>query len=190
MKKSTKIYVGWWCAMFGVMLITVLHVYTGIFSFHRCRAKVPGNVEIITGVDLPNLKNIDSWDNLDRGSSRWDCFSHSAEFEEPLSENCIRKLEKLCQTQPENWSKFGDNKYSYHEGDGDDEVMGEYSVTCNITRDSCNVTYYIDESEGLEVTLAGVAIIIIGILVLLLWGLVRIVIRIRRQHLDNWYDYD
>ena len=49
-------------------------------------------------VELPNASKVESWDNYDRGASRWDCLEHLIEFETKLPRETVEKLEKLCAT--------------------------------------------------------------------------------------------
>lgn len=147
MKKTFKIY-GWaWASLLGVTLITVLVML--IFPSHHRLAKDPTNVDRIIGIDLPELTNIQSEDNLDRTASRWDFYTHRAEFTEPLSAKTIAKLEELCKEDREHWYKYSTECcYMYHDSGGIDEL---YAVECAIYKDHVNINYTIDECEGIFV---------------------------------------
>lgn len=163
MKRAFKIY-GWaWVVLLVVTVITILVMW--IYPTHHKMAKKPNKIERIVDIDLPDLKNIESSDNLDRGASRWDCYSHSADFVEPLSAETINELDRRCNTDSEHWSKEVDGCYVYCDNGGIDDL---YFVYCWIYNDEVHIEYMVDETEGIFVFLPFVFIYIIFIL----WGIV------------------
>ena len=50
-----------------------------------------GNIVTATHNDIAE---VDSWDNYDRGTSRWDCLEHKIKLATPLSEKTINQLER------------------------------------------------------------------------------------------------
>lgn len=167
MKKSTKTYLLSWVVVLISFVLLIVAVRADWLSPHHRLAKDPKNIERITGIDLPASISVDSDDNLDRGASCWDCFSHRTYFKEKLSEDCIQQLENLCLTDTAYWQK-NENAYEYHDS-GD-----LYFVSCYIYDDYSHVEYYIDEYEPLfkfllgffVLCLAGLVLIVIGIILL------------------------
>ena len=49
---------------------------------------------------------------------------------------------------------------------------GDYSISCRIYEDYSYVEYYVDETEGLAVTLIGYALISGAVLILVIWGII------------------
>ena len=79
--KAFKIYKWAWVCLLTITAITAMIAY----PTHHHLAQNPNKVDKIVHVDLPDLTNIESEDNLDRGASRWNYFEHSADFEHPLT---------------------------------------------------------------------------------------------------------
>lgn len=160
MKKSVKIYVLVWVVVIasaiGVMVMS---------PSHHDLASDPYAVEKIVKVDLPDVARVESEDNLDRGTSRWDMYVHRGQFGESLSEESIEIMETLCQADSVRWSKNDvEGCYVYNDEGG---IDGLYSVSCSIYRDRFVTAYYVDESEGI---FGFLLLILIGA-ILLIWGL-------------------
>ena len=169
MKKALKIYLYAWAGLIAVFALFVL------FPTHNNLASRPRNIEKIVKLDLPDIAKAESSDNLDRGTSRWNCYEHSIQFEEEISDECIKELERRCQQDSEYWSKNEEEGYyNYNDEGGIDEL---YSVNCRIYKQSAHVSYSVDEDEGIliELTLS------IYLQVVLIWGFVLIVIAIARK---------
>ena len=169
MKKSTKVYLYAW----GVLAVAIIGFI--IYPSHHDKAKDVKNIEKIVKVDLPDIADSESTDNLDRWASRWDQFDHSIQFTEELSGDCIKELEQLCKSDSEHWSKNEtEGFYTYHKAGGIDNL---YEVSCHIHKDHATLSYTIDEDEGILM----IALMIIYFKVMLLWGLVLGIIAIVRR---------
>ena len=162
MKRAFKIYKWAWVCLLTITAITAMIAH----PTHHNLAQNPNKVDKIVHVDLPDLTNIESEDNLDRGASRWNYFEHSADFEHPLTAKTIKKLDKLCKTDSEHWSKDkSEGCYIYSDAGGIDDL---YSVSCYIYNDHVYIYYIIDETEGIFVIIPFFLIYTIFIL----WGVV------------------
>lgn len=180
MKKSSKIYLLLWVCVIVLFATVVVVGRAGFFSPHHRLAQDPTNIERITEVDLPDMLSVDSWDNLDRGSSRWDCFNHRSCFADKLSDDCIRQLESLCLTDSAHWHK--NDSAGFYEYSDDAWWDGGYCIHCLIYEDCSYVEYYVDEDEGLEVVIIGILIILLVTLVLIVWGIVLLVMFVVRKY--------
>ena len=89
MKKASKIYLWAW-AVFVVMAIVAVVVVL-VAPSHHDLARDPYAIERIVKADLPEIVEVESRDNLDRGASRWDVYMHRVQFGEALSEERDRK---------------------------------------------------------------------------------------------------
>ena len=74
MKKSTKIYSWAWT----VALVIIIGLV--VWPSHHELARDPKKVGAIVNLRLPDIVNYEYEDNLDRGASRWDCYSYHAFF--------------------------------------------------------------------------------------------------------------
>lgn len=181
MKRSFRIYLWAWAAtLFGLFLLLAT-AQTALFRPHHSLAQDGGNLKKIVELDLPEVISVSSENNLERSSSRWDCFTHESYFAERLSEDCIDQLEQLCRVDTLHWSK-GEDGLSYHYTEGD---WDEYSISCSISADRAFVCYYIDESEGLLGVGAAFLIITIAFFGLVIWGLTLLVITLVRKKRSN-----
>ena len=172
MKRALRIY-GWaWVCLLTATAITALVM--AIFPSHHKLAKNPAKVDKVVGVDLPELTNIQSTNNLDRTASRWDWYSHSAEFTEPLSAKTIAKLDELCETDSCHWYKYNTvDCYMYHDTGGIDEL---YGVECAMYKDHVNISYSVDECEGIIVW----ALVSLHYTLFFIWGVVLCIIALVR----------
>ena len=158
MKKNIKIYVLVWVAV----IASAIGVMVSVPSHHD-RARDPHAIEKIVKLDLPDIAQVESEDNMDRGTSRWDLYVHRGRFSESLSVESIESMEMLCLADSVHWSKNeSEGCYVYNDEGGIDEL---YSVSCSIYADRFVTSYFVDESEG-----------IFGILLLLLVGSVLLVV--------------
>jgi hypothetical protein len=179
MKKSLKTYL--WAWIISLSCLLLLLAAGRVFAPHHSLAKDGYSIEKIIEVDLPNVKSVISENNLDRDSSRWDCFTHEIVFEESLSKDYINQLEQLCKSDSLRWTK-GEEPLSYLYEDGDWE---NYYVTCGINPESAFVCYYVDEDEGLFVVAGALLIINFAFFVLVIWGLALLVITLVRKKRNN-----
>jgi hypothetical protein len=180
MKKTSKIYLSLWVCVILLFAIVVWGGCAGLFSPHHRLAQDPTNIDRITGLDLPDVISVESWDNLERSSSRWDCFNHRSCFADELSDDCIHQLETLCQTDSAHWHK--NDSVGFYEYSDEAWWDGGYCIHCLIYEDSSFVEYYVDEDEGLEVLIFGFPIILSLSFVLIVWGIVLLVMAIVRKY--------
>ena len=166
MRKSFRIYAWAWV---GVLSATLLFMAIKVIvaPSHHGLARDPYNVEKIIDVDLPRISYVDSEDNMDRGASCWDCYSHYVQFCEPLSAECVEQLEALCEADPVRWSKS--TNYGYYQYNEEGEL---YSLDCTIYDDHSCVVYYVEETEGLFILLPFVLVY----MALFAWGAVLFII--------------
>lgn len=163
MKKASKIYL-WACVVIVVAAIVAV-VTVMVIPSHHDLARDPYAIERIVKVDLPDIAQVESEDNMCRGTSRWDMYVHRGQFGESLSEESIETMEALCQADSVRWSKNDvEGCYVYNDEGG---IDGLYSVSCSIYRDRFVTAYYVDESEGI---FGFLLLILIGA-ILLIWGL-------------------
>ena len=168
MKKALKIYLYAWAGLIAIFALFVL------FPTHNDLASKPDNIEKIVKLDLPDIAEAKTSDNLDRGTSHWNCYEHSIQFEKEISEECIRAMESRCQKDSAHWSKYeAEGYYVYHE-EGKDEL---YGVSCRIYKERACISYLVDEDEGM---VAGL-LLVVYLHIVLIWGFVLIVIAIDRK---------
>ena len=188
MKRSVKVYLWSWVAVILSLGLLLVWGKFGVLNPHHRLAKDPANIEKITKLDLPDVISVESDDNLDRGASRWDCFTHRSQFAEKLSDDCIRELDRLCRTDTIHWHRDDKNGcYDYLDAAWDHG--GEYCISCQIYEDSSKVEYYVDELEGFGNVFMGALVIIFAIGVLVVWGLILLlkacIRKIRRNRAVN-----
>ena len=68
MKKALKIYLYAWAGLIALFALFVL------FPIHNDLASKPDNIEKIIKLDLPDIAEAKTSDNLDRGASHWNCY--------------------------------------------------------------------------------------------------------------------
>ena len=88
MKKRTIILF----VIVGFLLALLLGLYLLLFSN---QASTPDAIAKKVGLKLPAYQITNADDNMDRTASSWSDYYYEIEFEEPLSENFLRKVEKL-----------------------------------------------------------------------------------------------
>ena len=177
MKKASKIYLWAW-AVFGVAAIVAVVVAMVIPSHHDL-ARDPYAIERIVKVDLPEIVEVGSEDNLDRGASRWDVYTHRVQFGEALSEESIKKLDRLCRTDSLHWRKNHEEGYYRYTAEGGVDEL--YAIDCEIHRDHAYMDYTVDESEGILLFVA----IYLCVHLMLLWGVVLLVIAVVKRIVKN-----
>ena len=166
MKKSTKVYLWAWAMVFVIIAGFI------VWSSHHELARDPKKVGKIVNLRLPDIADYEYEDNLDRGASRWDCYSYKAFFTENISEKCIAEMERRCVEDSEHWSKNeAEGYYIYQDCGGIDEL---YEVGCTIYEDQVHIGYIVSEDEGIFL----IAILWIYIQILLIWGFALLVIAI------------
>ena len=167
MKKKVKIYVLAWVVVIASAIGAMVFVPS-----HHDLASNPHAIEKIVKLNLPDIAHVESEDNLDRGTSRWDVYVHRGQFCEPLSEESIEIMKTLCLADSLHWRKNEwEGCYMYNDEGGIDDL---YSVSCSIYDDRFVMAYYVDESEGIFVLLP----ILLVCPILLIVG---IVLAIRKQ---------
>ncbi len=76
----------------GFLLALLLGLYLLLFSN---QASTPDAIAKKVGLKLPAYQITNADDNMDRTASSWSDYYYEIEFKEPLSENFLRKVEKL-----------------------------------------------------------------------------------------------
>ena len=177
MKKASKIYLWAW-AVFVVAAIVAVVVAMVVPSHHDL-ARDPYAIERIVKVDLPEIVEVESEDNLDRGASRWDMYTHRVQFGDTLSEESIKELDQRCYTDSLHWQKNTEEIYYRYTAEGGIDEL--YAIDCEIHHDYAYLTYTVDESEGIFLFVA----ILLCAYLMLLWGVVLIVIGIVKRIIKN-----
>jgi hypothetical protein len=177
MKKASKIYLWAW-AVFGVAAIVAV-VVAMVMPSHHDLARDPYAIERIVKVDLPEIVEVESEDNLDRSSSRWDVYTHRVQFGDTLSEESIKELDRLCHNDSLHWRKNAEEGYYHYTAEGGIDEL--YAIDCVLYRDHAHWDYTVDESEGIFLF---VAFYLCGYL-MLLWGVVLVVIGIVKRIVKN-----
>ena len=169
MKKALRIYLCAWA-----VLIVAIALYILLPSHHSLASK-PDNIEKILKLDLPDIAEVESTNNLDRGASRWDWYEHSIRFEQEISDECIAELKLRCLRDSKHWTmneKSG--PYIYSDEGGIDEL---YSIFCEIHKDRAVLSYEVSEDEGIFAILG----IMFLFVILTIWGLVLAIVAIARR---------
>ena len=76
----------------GFLLALLLGLYLLLFSNETA---TPDAIAKKVGLKLPAYQITNADDNMDRTASSWSDYYYEIEFKEPLSENFLRKVEKL-----------------------------------------------------------------------------------------------
>ena len=177
MKKASKIYLWAW-AVFGVAAIVAV-VVAMVMPSHHDLARDPYAIERIVKADLPEIVEVESRDNLDRESSRWDVYMHRVLFGDTLSEERVKELENLCRVDSLHWRKNTEERYYRYTAEGGIDEL--YAIDCEIHHDYAYLTYTVDESEGILLFVA----IYLCVHLMLLWGVVLIVIGVVKRIVKN-----
>ncbi len=88
MKKPINIIL----VILGFILVLLLGLFFLLFGN---QASTPEQIARKVGLRLPAYKITKADDNLDRTASAWTDYYYEIQFEEPLSERFLQKLEKL-----------------------------------------------------------------------------------------------
>lgn len=149
-------------------------VYCLVFrsNYHHCTAadyqKIINNLH----VNLPDIADVDSWDNYDRGASRWDCLEHKITFSTPLSEKTIKQLERKAARSWNKWyreCRQTSMLYTYRSAKtwDSDAYFYQCVIVDDLEKDNDHlyIEYYIDEDEVIFSILKYLGLII-------LWGIV------------------
>lgn len=180
MKKFLKIYLLLWVGVIVSSVLLIVAFRSSLFSPHHRLAQDPTNIEKITKFDLPDIASVESWNNLERGTSRWDLFGHVSVFAEELSDECIQQLEIKCQTDTIYWHK--DKRTGCYEYLDDAWNRGGiYCICCHIYKDHSNVEYYVVEEEGVEDFVLSFLSIFLVVIILLVWGIILLIRTIVRK---------
>ena len=177
MKKASKIYLWAWAVFFVAAIVAVAAVM--VIPSHHDLARDPYAIERIVKVDLPDIVEVESRDNLDRESSRWDVYMHRVLFGDTLSEERVKELENLCRVNSLHWRKNSEEGYYRYTAEGGIDEL--YAIDCEIHHDYAYLTYTVDESEGILLFVA----IYLCVHLMLLWGVVLIVIGIVKRIVKN-----
>jgi hypothetical protein len=171
MKLAKKVFLT--SLMASIAIIVVWFIVTMyVMPDHHKLANDPDNLEKITGIDFPEYTITYTDNNLNRSSSRWDCFDTYGVFNEPLPESTIAELESLCISQPSLWSKSASSdEYIYS-----DAPWSNYAVSCHISKQEFKVEYYADEDEGLLEFLLWIGLIFLLFVIHSIWGAILLII--------------
>lgn len=88
MKKPIKIIL----IILGLLLVLLLGLYFFLFGN---QATTPDQIARKVGMKLPAYQITKADDNMDRTASSWSDYYYEIQFEEPLSERFLQKVEKL-----------------------------------------------------------------------------------------------
>ena len=174
MKKFLKIYLLLWVGVMVSFVLVIVAGRAGVFSPYHRLAQDPTNIEEITKIDLPDITSVESWNNLERGSSGWDLYGHHSVFAEKLSDECIHQLEIKCQTDTIYWHK-DEMSGCYEYLDDAWNRGGIYCISCRIYDDYAAVEYYVDEVEGFGFPILSFLGLLLGALILVVWGIILLI---------------
>ena len=177
MKKASKIYL--WACVVLVAAAIVAVVAVMVIPSHHDLARDPYAIGRIVKADLPEIVEVESEDNLDRGASRWDMYAHRVQFGEALSEESIKKLDQRCHTDSLHWQKNAEEGYYRYTAEGGIDEL--YAIDCEIHHDYAYLTYMVDESEGILLFVA----IYLCVHLMLLWGVVLLAIAVVKRIVKN-----
>ena len=177
MKKASKIYL--WACVVLVAAAIVAVVAVMVIPSHHDLARDPYAIERIVKVDLLEIVRTEYRDNLDRESSRWDVYTHRVQFGEALSEESIKKLDRLCRTDSLHWRKNHEEGYYRYTAEGGVDEL--YAIDCEIHCDHAYMDYTVDESEGILLFVA----IYLCVHLMLLWGVVLLAIAVVKRIVKN-----
>lgn len=177
MKKASKIYLWAWVAFVVAAIVAVVTVL--VIPSHHDLARDPYAIERIVKVDLPEIVEVESRDNLDRESSRWDAYMHRVLFGDTLSEERVKELENLCRVDSLHWRKNTEERYYRYTAEGGIDEL--YAIDCEIHHDYAYMDYMVDESEGILLFVA----IYLCVHLMLLWGVVLLAIAVVKRIVKN-----
>lgn len=178
MKKSWKIYLWSWVAYIAIFIIgsiTIIATTQNVSEHHKYLVNLsesPEYIENVIKVDLPDIVHLES--DYGVGSS-WTTYSYDLKFSEVLSEDCIKELNKLCETDSLHWSKNFNGDFIYHES-----ANLDYEISCLIEKDHSIVDYSI--CDELPTSLLGfLASTTIVFYILIAWGVIHLIISFIRK---------
>ena len=158
MKRKISFAIG--VILLGMLVIGSNHHHRVAADYERILRK--------THIRLPEVAKVQSWDNYDRGASRWDCLEHKIVFDKWPSQKSIDKMERLC-VNNQRWSKEETNGivyYTFNSAKEWDSDLYFYSIC--IFENNAHIEYYIDEDEGLFCYLIFIPLLFIWLIVLIL----------------------
>lgn len=177
MKKASKIYLWAWAVFVVAAIVAVVAVM--VIPSHHDLARDPYAIERIVKLDLPEIVEVESEDNLDCGASRWDVYTHRVQFGDTLSEESTKNLDRLCHNDSLHWQKNTEERYYRYTAEGGIDEL--YAIDCVLYRDHAHLTYTVDESEGIFLFVA----IYLCVQLMLLWGVALVVIGIVKRIVKN-----
>ena len=177
MKKASKIYLWAWVAFVVAAIVAV--VVAMVIPSHHDLARDPYAIERIVKVDLPEIVEVESEDNLDRGASRWDVYTHRVQFGEALSEESIKKLDQRCHNDSQHWLKNAEEGYYRYTAEGGVDEL--YAIDCVLYHDHAHWDYTVDESEGIFLFVA----ILLCAYLMILWGVALVVVGVVKRIIKN-----
>lgn len=170
MSRQLKIYLWSLAVVVVVCLLLGFRGQLGVLQPHHNLANNPASIEKIVDVPLPSICSSESDNNLDRVTSCWDCFVHTAYFSTPLTDKTISRLEQLCQTDSSYWCK-STTEQCYIYTDDAWNSGGAYYINCRIFPDHLYIEYYIDEVMRIVPQIIAAIVTTISAIVMALWGL-------------------
>lgn len=182
MKKIWKIYLWSWVAYIAIVIIgsiTIIATTQNVSERHKCLVNLsesPEYIENVIKVDLPDITHVES--DFGAGSS-WTTYSYDLKFSEALSEDCIKELNKLCETDSLHWSKNFNGDFIYHESENLD-----YEISCIIYNDYSVVDYGIYDELPSSV-LGFLASTTAVLYILIIWGVVLLIIAVVRKMISK-----
>ena len=177
MKKASKIYLWAWAVFVVAAIVAVVAVM--VIPSHHDLARDPYAIERIVKLDLPEIVEVESEDNLDRGASRWDVYTHRVQFGDTLSEESTKNLDRLCHNDSLHWQKNTEERYYRYTAEGGIDEL--YAIDCVLYHNHAYLTYSVDESEGIFLFVA----IYLCVQLMLLWGVALVVIGIVKRIVKN-----
>jgi hypothetical protein len=137
----------------GVMLVIGIVIAFNLFfmtKYHHKRAADRDGLLSEFNLALPSVAEAESYDNYDRGSSRWDCHEYFITFQGDYSDQTISEFERLCSTS-KHWTKeFDSNQNLIYTYRSEPEWESDtYFYKCSFEKGKCQIEYYIDEDEAI-----------------------------------------
>ena len=161
----------------GIALLIVPFFF---MNMHHRRASDYQKVLKYINIEIPEITHVESINNYDRGSSRWDCLEYELHFES-LPESTVQKLERYCERNS-HWTKNDTiNKIVYEYRSEPEWESDLYFISCSICEDTAWIEYYIDEDEGIFCILIPFAAIFLGFVGLVVWLLINVIVNIFKK---------
>ena len=136
-------------------LIIVYCMFFRVDYHHRTAADYERIVKKLH-VDLPEVSELESSDNYDRGASRWDCLEYWVKFAGPLPQKTIKQLDRKTTRSWNKWYRDCRQSSVFYVYRSEIEWESDsYFYQCIIEddlmedNDSMYIEYYIDEDESL-----------------------------------------